>query len=92
MMMQYAQELCPPDNFALVYSGVYRSGFPTRKNFEFLKKLKLKSIMFRNTQRLLTLCSYLCLEDYSDAGEAFIKENDIRLFKCGVTGNKVVSF
>jgi len=35
----------PPLNFAMVAPGVYRSGYPNKKNFPFLKKLKLKSIM-----------------------------------------------
>ena len=41
------EELIPPDNFALVCRGVYRSAFPKKKNFPFLKKLKFKSIMYR---------------------------------------------
>lgn len=39
------EELIPPENFALVCRGVYRSAFPKKKNFPFLKKLKLKSMM-----------------------------------------------
>ena len=37
--------LVPPINFALVVPGVYRSGHPNKKNFGFLKQLKLKGIM-----------------------------------------------
>ncbi len=38
--------LIPPLNFAMVAKGVYRSGYPNSKNFPFLKKLGLKSIMY----------------------------------------------
>jgi hypothetical protein len=37
--------LQPPPNFGMVAEGVYRSGYPTPKNFSFLKSLKLKSIL-----------------------------------------------
>ncbi len=36
----------PPSNFAMVAKGVYRSGYPVPKNFPFLKKLGLKSILY----------------------------------------------
>ena len=36
----------PPINFSLVESGVYRSGYPTPRNFVFLRdKLKLKTVL-----------------------------------------------
>ncbi|KAF1777525.1 Protein-tyrosine phosphatase-like [Phytophthora cactorum] len=39
-------ELIPPENFAMIEKGLYRSGFPKKKNFAFLKKsLQLKSIL-----------------------------------------------
>jgi tyrosine-protein phosphatase SIW14 len=44
--------LVPPLNFALVGPGVYRSGYPNRKNFEFLKKLQLKSILYVDSRVL----------------------------------------
>lgn len=34
-----------PENFSMVIGDVYRSSFPRPENFEFLKKLKLKSIL-----------------------------------------------
>jgi hypothetical protein len=39
------EQLLPPENFTLVTPFIYRSGFPKKKNFQFLKKLKLKSIL-----------------------------------------------
>ena len=39
------EDLIPPENFAVVSSGVYRSGFPLRKNFPFMETLRLKTIL-----------------------------------------------
>jgi hypothetical protein len=39
------EELEPMENFTLVTPGVFRSSFPKKKNFSFLKKLKLKSVL-----------------------------------------------
>ena len=35
-----------PLNFALVKDGIYRSGYPNKKNLEFLTRLKLQSILY----------------------------------------------
>lgn len=35
----------PMENFSLVVPGVYRSAFPKKRNFAFLKKLGVKSIL-----------------------------------------------
>lgn len=37
--------LVPPLNFAMIASGVYRSGHPNKQNFAFLRKLRLKTIL-----------------------------------------------
>lgn len=37
--------LVPPINFALVAPGVYRSGHPNRRNFGFLARLGLKTVV-----------------------------------------------
>mmetsp|Transcript_8112 Transcript_8112/g.11170 ORF Transcript_8112/g.11170 Transcript_8112/m.11170 type:complete len:221 (-) Transcript_8112:116-778(-) len=68
--------LIPPTNFAMVAKGVYRSGYPNAKNFAFLKKLRLKSIL------------YLCPERYPPSNLEFIARNNITLFNFGVAGNK----
>jgi tyrosine-protein phosphatase SIW14 len=39
------RELVPPENISLVCKGIYRSSFPKKKTFDFVKKLKLKSIL-----------------------------------------------
>ncbi|KAF9436049.1 hypothetical protein BGZ76_004928 [Entomortierella beljakovae] len=72
----YPEELCPPDNFNMVTTWIYRSSFPKKKNFSFLKKLGLKSILT------------LILEDYPDQNMKFLKENDVTLFQFGIAGNK----
>ena len=39
------EELIPPENLSMVCKGVYRSAFPKKKNFAFLKRLGLKSVL-----------------------------------------------
>ena len=39
------EDLVPPENFSVVASGVYRSGFPLKKNFRFMETLRLKTIL-----------------------------------------------
>jgi tyrosine-protein phosphatase SIW14 len=65
-----------PENFSMVAPGIYRSSFPKRKNFTFLKKLQLKSVLT------------LILEDYPSINNTFLQENSIQLFQFGVAGNK----
>ncbi|KAI8585445.1 tyrosine phosphatase family-domain-containing protein [Geranomyces variabilis] len=69
-------ELYPTENFNMITKGVYRSAFPKKKNFSFLKKLGLRSILT------------LILEDYPDQNQKFMEENNIQLFQFGVAGNK----
>ncbi len=35
----------PPDNFAMVENGVYRSSFPRSKNISFLRSLNLRAVV-----------------------------------------------
>ena len=74
--LDYDKPLTPPENFAPVINKIYRSSFPQPNNFAFLKKLKLKSI--------------LCLipEDYPHLQQEFIKNENIKLFQLGMSGNK----
>ncbi|KAJ1929227.1 tyrosine-protein phosphatase siw14 [Tieghemiomyces parasiticus] len=72
----YQATLIPPANFAMVAPFVYRSSFPLKKNFPFLLKLGIKSILT------------LILEDYPVQNVKFLRENGIRLFQFGVPGNK----
>jgi hypothetical protein len=67
----------PPSNFAMVDKGVYRSSFPKKKNFPFLKKLGLKSVIF------------LCPEEYPTANLEFMDSIGAKLLQFGVQGNKV---
>ena len=66
----------PPDNFAMVWKGVYRSGYPTKKNFDFLSRLGLRSVLF------------LCPEAYPDSHLDFYAAHGIQLLQFGVIGNK----
>ncbi|OAJ40435.1 hypothetical protein, variant 1 [Batrachochytrium dendrobatidis JEL423] len=73
---QQQAELQPCENFNLVAPGIYRSAFPKKRNFSFLKKLGLRSILT------------LILEDYPDQNRKFLDDNNIHLFQFGVAGNK----
>ncbi|KAJ1678379.1 hypothetical protein EV182_004170 [Spiromyces aspiralis] len=42
---EFPEEMYPPANFAMVAPFIYRSGMPKKKNFAFLKRLGLKSIL-----------------------------------------------
>lgn len=70
------EEFIPPENLAMVVKGIYRSAFPKKKNFPYLKRLGLKSVLT------------LILEDYPEQNKKFLDENGITLFQFGVAGNK----
>ncbi|KGN47970.1 probable tyrosine-protein phosphatase DSP4 isoform X1 [Cucumis sativus] len=69
----------PPLNFAVVDTGIFRSGFPDSSNFSFLQTLGLRSI----------IC--LCPEPYPEASMDFLNSNGIRLFQFGIEGSKAGS-
>eukprot|EP00741_Cyanophora_paradoxa_P022527 tig00021464_g21753.t1 len=64
----------PPLNFSAVTKGVYRSGYPNKKNIPFLKKLGLKSVL------------YLCPEEH--ALQDWFTRSGIQVFQYGIKGNK----
>ncbi|PSS16119.1 Tyrosine-protein like [Actinidia chinensis var. chinensis] len=66
----------PPLNFAMVDSGIFRSGFPDTANFAFLQTLGLRSI----------IC--LCPEPYPEANAQFVDSNGIQLFQFGMESYK----
>ncbi|OJD29934.1 tyrosine-protein phosphatase siw14 [Diplodia corticola] len=69
--------LTPPDNFGTVVDGkIFRSAYPKPENYEYLKTLKVKSI--------LTLVKEECPEPYAK----FIAENGIRHYRVHVPANK----
>ncbi|CAM9892604.1 unnamed protein product [Choristocarpus tenellus] len=74
------EDLYPPDNFAMVDVGIYRSSFPMKKHFPFLSKLGLRTILT------------LVIEDLPHANYEFIRANGIKLIQIGVEGNKVNIF
>ncbi|KAK4700940.1 hypothetical protein P7C70_g5302, partial [Phenoliferia sp. Uapishka_3] len=70
------ETLLPPQNFAMVSSFVYRSSFPARKNFPFLRSLGLKSVLT------------LILEEYPEPNLEFLDAEGIKFFQFGIPGNK----
>ncbi|KAA0061655.1 putative tyrosine-protein phosphatase [Cucumis melo var. makuwa] len=63
----------PPLNFAVVDTGIFRSGFPDSSNFSFLQTLGLRC---------------LCPEPYPEASMDFLNSNGIRLFQFEIEGSK----
>ncbi|KAI0512367.1 hypothetical protein KFK09_013006 [Dendrobium nobile] len=70
------EEVARPLNFAVVETGVFRSGFPEAGNFSFLRSLRLRSVV------------YLCPEPYPEANLEFLEDNGIGLFQFGIEGHK----
>ncbi|WVN89936.1 uncharacterized protein L203_105166 [Cryptococcus depauperatus CBS 7841] len=70
------EDLVPPENFALVSSGVYRSGFPKKRNFKFMEALRLKTVLT------------LVLEEYPKANLEWCQTQEIQFMQFGLPGNK----
>ncbi|KOS13727.1 protein tyrosine phosphatase [Malassezia pachydermatis] len=71
-----SEVIVPPLNFDMVAPGVYRSGHPNERNFSFLKRLNLKSIM------------YLASDDYRDNMVQWARREGIQVFHHRVAMNK----
>ncbi|ORY34792.1 tyrosine phosphatase family-domain-containing protein, partial [Naematelia encephala] len=69
-------DLVPPENFAVVSGGVYRCGFPMKRNFRFMETLRLKTVLT------------LVLEDYPEANLKWCQSQDIQFMQFGIPGNK----
>ncbi|CDW98629.1 hypothetical protein [Sporisorium scitamineum] len=76
MPPDFQEDLLPPDNFAMVNSYVYRSSFPKKKHFPFLRTLGLRSVLT------------LILEEYPETNSTFLDQNGITFFQFGIPGNK----
>ncbi|SPO28417.1 related to SIW14 - protein involved in actin filament organization [Ustilago trichophora] len=74
--VDFQEDLLPPDNFAMVNSHVYRSSFPKKKHFPFLRTLGLRSVLT------------LILEEYPETNSTFLDQNGITFFQFGIPGNK----
>ncbi|GEM11982.1 hypothetical protein Rt10032_c18g5999 [Rhodotorula toruloides] len=68
--------LVPPDNFSMVSPKLYRSSFPKKSNFAFLRSLGLKSVMV------------LVQEAYPEENLEFLRSEGIQFFQFGIPGNK----
>jgi hypothetical protein len=60
----------PPINFSLVAPGIYRSGHPNKKNLSFLRRLKLKSVMYLEGT-----------DEYRKDSREFVEREGIELFR-----------
>lgn len=70
------QVVVPPLNFDMVAPGLYRSGHPNERNFAFLRRLGLRSIV------------YLGTDDYRANMHEFARAEGIRVFHHRVNMNK----
>ncbi|CCF51534.1 hypothetical protein NDA14_005671 [Ustilago hordei] len=68
--------IVPPLNFSMVSRGIYRSGHPNERNFEFLRRLNLKSVL------------YLGTEDYRSNMTNWTASQNIRAFHLRLAINK----
>ncbi|PKI82343.1 protein-tyrosine-phosphatase [Malassezia vespertilionis] len=76
-VLQARQEMVvPPLNFDMVAPGVYRSGHPNERNFGFLKRLQLRSIV------------YLASDEYRPNVLQWAKREGLRIFHHRVNMNK----
>ncbi|GFZ52345.1 Tyrosine-protein phosphatase SIW14 [Saitozyma sp. JCM 24511] len=75
-MPDVEDDLVPPENFAVVCPGVYRCGFPKKRNFRFMETLQLKTVLT------------LVLEDYPEANLRWCQSQDIQFMQFGIPGNK----
>ena len=86
--------LVPPNNFAQVLPGVFRSSFPKPENFAFLKSLRLKTILcvppcsLSLTDFVLTAFRTLVTEEYPEPNVQFMQANDIQHYQIGIEANK----
>eukprot|EP00658_Telonema_sp_P-2_P033379 TRINITY_DN24512_c0_g1_i2.p1 TRINITY_DN24512_c0_g1~~TRINITY_DN24512_c0_g1_i2.p1 ORF type:complete len:173 (+),score=59.41 TRINITY_DN24512_c0_g1_i2:90-608(+) len=64
------------ENFSMVAPGIYRSSFPKKKHYPFLKRLRIKTILF------------LAHEEYPEAHIEWMQRNGLQLAQHGVSGNK----
>lgn len=77
------EDLVPPENFALVSSGVYRCGFPKKRNFKFMETLRLKTVLWVNVHLpcitfLTKAPRTLVLEEYPKANLEWCQSQDIQ--------------
>jgi len=66
----------PPLNFDVVAAGVYRSGHPNERNFDFMQRLGLRSIM------------YLANEDYRENVSGWAQASGLKIFHLPLETNK----
>jgi hypothetical protein len=86
---------CPPKNFGAVEKGsIYRSGYPTSDNFDFISSLDIKTIMFVSFLSLLhhvlelTFSSTLVPEPLPEDYTTFMQETKIRHHHIHIPANK----
>lgn len=68
----------PPINFALVAPGIYRSGHPNKKNFSFLRRLGLKTVVYVEGT-----------DEYRKDSKEFVEQEGMQLVRCDLSKEEV---
>ena len=74
--MSPGPQLQPPLNYGLVCPGVYRSGFPGKRNISFLQRLHLRTII------------RLAEGEYSSEVKAWIASDNVHVLECVTKTNR----
>jgi len=77
----------PPSNFGMVTHNLYRSSFPQRENFPFLRKLGLKSVLY-SPIIAVSKRRTLVQEEYPTENSTFLESAGIRFFQFPIPANK----
>ena len=97
--------MVPPINFAMVVPGVYRSGHPNKKNFGFLRRLRLKGIMsvvgsttlaYPLRTLICEVTDYACryvvgTDEYRKDSLDFVKAENLQLHRFDLSDEEVSS-
>ncbi|OMH79099.1 Glutamyl-tRNA(Gln) amidotransferase subunit A, mitochondrial [Zancudomyces culisetae] len=68
--------IVPPLNFSMIMPGIYRSGFPSVKNHQFLLELGLKSIIYVSDSKCLDYHTTFCKDNNIEFTHYKVKLNN----------------
>ena len=79
----------PPGNFAAVARNLFRSSFPQKENFSYLRKLGLRSILYQSLSEFMLMTHRTLVEGpYPAEHRAFLESAGIQFFQCPIPANK----
>src|SRR5438046_483128 len=78
----------PPVNFGIVTHRLYRSSFPQKENFAYLRRLGLNSVLYGLFCTTLMGFRTLVQEEYPPENLAFLESAEIKFFQFPIPANK----